>query len=174
MHLALVLVEARALGAEDRQVDVDQQLGVAALGHGVVAGGHDERVDAFGRRIARAGRLQRLPRPVGAARFVVMRMHVVDRIVEPQRQRDFAGAFGERLFPVEPREAFAQVLHRVVVALRLAVAALQFEPQCVVGRGHAQRVPGGGPVRVQRLRCHRGYCSIAALTSWPRSSTDIA
>ncbi|MCY1251725.1 hypothetical protein D9M72_655290 [compost metagenome] len=101
-------------------------------------------------------------------------MHVVDRVVEPQRQRDLAGAFGQRLFLVEPREAFAEVLHRVVLPLRLAVAALQLLLQRVVGRGHAERVPGLCPVRVQRLRCHHRYCSIAALTSWPRSSTDIA
>ena len=75
---------------------------------------------------------------------------------------------------VNAGQAFAQVLHRVVVALWLAVTGLQLREQRFVGRGNAQRAPCVGPVRVQRSGRHGGYCSMAALTSCPRSSTDIA
>jgi hypothetical protein len=64
------------------------------------------------------------------------------------------GVLGIRLLALEPCEAFAQVLHRVVVALRLAVALLQRGAQRVVSRRNAERAPGFGPVRVQRFGCH--------------------
>jgi len=170
--LALVLGEACGRGPEDRQVDVDQQPGIGADRLGVVAGRHHERMQAFGDLGRQARAAGGLPRPVGAARLVVVPMHVVDRVMEPERQRDFGRPLGAVAFARQVDQALAQVLQRVIRTLPFGVAGQQLGQQRIVG-GRTERAPGIGPRRTQSDRVHR-YCSIAARTSRPRSITDIA
>ena len=99
-----------------------------------------------------------------------MALHVVHGIVKPQRQGDFRRMRRRVALTLEMLEAFAEVLLRVIAALRFCVGREQPIAQREVGRG-AQCKPGGIPRR-EAGRLHHG--AIAARISRPSSITDIA
>lgn len=86
----------------------------------------------------------------------------IDRVVEPQRQRHLAGPLRGGLLALEPGQAFAEVLQRVVVALRLGVAALQRVAQRIAlgraGLRDAERAPGGVPIGPQGRARQGRHC----------------
>lgn len=148
--LPFVLGEARRRRTEDRQVDVDQQSRIGFLGLGLVTRGQHQRVHALRRVGTHACIAQCLLRPVGAAFLVVVAVHVVDGVVEPERQRDLGRALCMAALAREAFEAFVQVLQRVVGAMRLAVMCEERIEERV-GRIHAERGPGVGPCGVARV-----------------------
>ena len=123
--LPFVLREARRGSAQDGQVDVGQQGRVRRAGKGAVAGGHDQVVDTVAGLPVESRGAQGRERPLGRACFVVVRANVVDGVVEPQRQLDLVQALRLILEGIGKRQAFAKVLLRVIVALRLAVGVQQ-------------------------------------------------
>ena len=71
------------------------------------------------------GASERGARPVGAATLVVVAADVVDGVVEPERDLDLGRPRCEVATRAEALDALAQVLQRVVAALRLAVRGEQ-------------------------------------------------
>jgi hypothetical protein len=115
--LARVLGKARGGCTQDGQVDVDQQSLIRRGGQGGVAGGHDQVMHALAAGRIDAARRQGLDRPVRRACFVIVALHVVDGVMEPQGQLDVGRLLGMRAQRVEQRQAFVEVLLGVVMAL---------------------------------------------------------
>jgi hypothetical protein len=156
--LACVLGKARSGRAQDGQVDVDQQRLVRRGGQGGVAGGHDQVMHALAAGRIDTARRQGLGRPVRRACFVIVALHVVDGIVEPQSQLDIGRLFGMRTQRAEQRQAFVEVLQCVVVALGFVPRAQQLLAQSG-GRGQVQGCPGCKPARGQQVH---GYIKITS------------
>jgi hypothetical protein len=179
-HLRARLGETFGRGAEDRKIDVEQQVGVGVArgGRGFMPRREHERAHAIGQRaIASRGADSRM-RPLGAARLVVFRARVVHGIVEPQRELHLRGPLREHGGGLQVREALPQVLQRMVVALPLAVGrdelveqALrrdrrsEFAPQALPG---SERDVHGCAARAEAWR------SMDSRTSRPSSITAIA
>src|SRR5436190_20704873 len=124
-HLVLVLVEPGGRRAEDRQVDIDQRLGIGAFRLDRVAGAEDQVRNPLRAILRHAQAKRRVAREIRAERLVVRAVRVVDRIVEPQRKLDLCRASRVRPDLGPALETFIEVLHGMVVALRLAIAAEQ-------------------------------------------------
>ena len=92
---------------------------------GAVAGRQHERDDALDRVGRHPGRVQGASRPFGAARLVVGPADGVHRVVKPERELDLGRLLRVRSMPLEQRQALAQMLERVVVALRRLVRGLE-------------------------------------------------
>jgi hypothetical protein len=112
-------------GAEDCQVDVDQHGRVRIRAGGMVPGCQDQGSDLVDGRLRHAGALQAECGPRGTAFFVVVEIHVINGVVEPERQFDGRGV-AMRAHSVERGEAFFQMLQRMVVAMRFPVAPFHF------------------------------------------------
>ena len=97
-----------------------------------------------------------------------MGLHVVHRVVEPQREFDLAGMVGEVAGAIEQVQAFAQVLQRVVVALGLAPGRDQPVEEAGVAPSQAQRPPSAVPGRQAHAQGN------AFWTSRPSSITAMA
>ena len=86
--------------------------------------------------------------PFSASFFVVLGFRLVDRVVEPEGQLDFAGGPGALDRAVQQGDAFDEVLLRVVVPLGLAVGRQQLLLQAF--RGFATEVvPGAEPRHIK-------------------------
>jgi hypothetical protein len=73
-------------------------------------------------------------RPRRAARFVVVALRIVDRVVEPERDFDLGGMLREIADLVEAGKALFEVLERVIAPMRLAIAADQLFIQPEIGK----------------------------------------
>lgn len=156
--LARVLSKAHVGRAQDGKVNVNQQSLIRRGGQGSVAGGHDQVMHALAAgRIDAAGR-QGLDRPVRRACFVIVALHVVDGVVEPQGQLDIGRLLGMRAQRVEQRQALGEVLQRVVMALGLVPRAQQLLAQAG-GRSQVQGCPSCKPARGQQVH---GYIKITS------------
>ena len=142
--LPRVFSEARGGCAQDGQVDVDQQSLIRRGGQGSVAGGHDQIMHALAAGRIDAASLYCVNGPVRRACFVIVALHVVDSVVEPQGQLDLGRLLGMRAQRVEQRQAFVEVLQRVVMALGFVPRAQQLLAQAG-GWGQVQGCPGCKP-----------------------------
>ena len=111
---------------------------------------HDERIDARDDVGGDAGGGERGTRLLGAAALVVVAVHVVDRVVEPERDLDFGRPLGKVAARREALDALAQVLERVVVAVGLAVRG----EQRVAHRAAVARGGERGPCALPRTLEH--------------------
>ena len=93
----------------------------------------------LGRRGRHARRDQRAVRPFGASFLVAGALDVIDGIVEPQRHLDLLGTLCQIAHLLEQRQAFLEVLLRVVVTLRFGIAGEQ-----LIAQRDAVRVAGPG------------------------------
>ena len=114
------------------------------LGQDFVARGHDEFMHAPADGFGKAGLAQGLDGPLGAAQLVVLAFDVVDGVVEPQRNLHFGRVQRLCLHGFEVRQAFGQMLLRVIVALGLGVSGQQCWQQTFWWRG-PQPLPGAPP-----------------------------
>src|SRR6185436_14995632 len=169
-HLVLVLVEPGGRRAEDRQVDIDQCLGIGAFRLDRVASAQDQvrnplratqRHAKAERRIARQGRAQRL---------VIRAVRVVDGVVEPQRELNLRRASRVRPDLGPARKALIEMLHRMVVTLRLAIAVEQARVQLLqpIRMRYTERCPRGEPAFV---RAHAAQRSTSITCAWILPST---
>jgi hypothetical protein len=115
-NLTLVLVEAGRRGAEDREVGIDEGLGVRTDRLDRVTREHDQLVDAPGGVPPRAERQRGIAGQDRAERFVVAARRVVDRVVEPEGDLDLGCIDGMRAKLRPAVEALGEVLEGVVVA----------------------------------------------------------
>ena len=109
-----------------------------------MTGGHDEGVHAPAGGLAHAVVVQDLDSPACAAQFIVLALDVVDGVMEPERDLHFARVPGLVRHGFEMRQAFAQMLQRVIVALRLGVGGQNGLLQAL-GRRGVKRLPGSPP-----------------------------
>ena len=148
--LRFVLREALLRGAEDRRGRCRP-----AASRRAVSGSAACRV-AITRSCTRvaaasgdAGGEQLVHGPGGAPRLVVVAAHVVDGIVEPERELDLAGRLGEVAHRLEMGEAFGEMLQRVIAPLRLAVGVGEALTQRLVAAARADVAPGAPPRSLQ-------------------------
>jgi hypothetical protein len=87
--------------------------------------------------------------PSGALFLIVLLLRIVDGVVEPQCELDFARMFGEVPRHVELREAFFQVPDSVVAPMRLAVACDENPEELWIGMRRAQFLRQPAPAFVQ-------------------------
>jgi|GEM_PF-3244679 hypothetical protein len=149
---------------QDRQADIDEKRGVGRRWRCGVAGRHDEVVDAPATWRVEAGRIERLHGPLRRARFVIVVMHVIHSVVEPQRQFDFMELprLGVQFF--EQREALPEMLQRMVVALRFAPGSQQ-ALELAGGQRQVQLRPQRLLVRFSvRVRDHGRWLSVILFT----------
>jgi hypothetical protein len=146
-NLRLVLLEPRGRRTENREVHVDQDLGIEADGLHGVAREHDQIVDPLralriGAQLSRGG-----ARPLRAPLLVVVTSSVVDRVVEPEAHVNLGRVLGQRDDVADLLEALDQVLRRVVVAMRLGVSAQNIAVKAPELRGIAdtELAPGLEP-----------------------------
>jgi hypothetical protein len=91
----------------------------------------------------------------------------VDRVVEPQPERDLGRALAHRPEPIERGEALVEVLQRLMGAVRLAMARDQLGERVARRRRPERapaRLPTSVPIGLQR-RLRRGASSLAATQS---------
>ena len=106
------------MGAENGKVDVNDERRIVPGGRSAVASREHKIMHARARFTT-----DRLARPLRAARFVVVTVNVVDRVMEPERKLDFGSLRSERARLVKLLETIFQMPQRVVAAMRLAIGA---------------------------------------------------
>jgi hypothetical protein len=148
----------------------------SSLGLRVVGRGEHQRRHPVGHVGRAAGSQHAVARPLRAALLVVAAARVVDGVVEPQRQFHFGRPPREHRRRVEVGQALAQVLQRVVAAMRLAVGGQQLVEQAAVGvDGSGAQLAPQAPPGLQAQIAHdpppRWY---ASRTSRPSSMTAMA
>ena len=77
---------------------------------------------------------------------------VVDRIMEPECQRDFVKAFSRTASLIQPGETLIEMLERVIAAPTLGIARDEVLVECVVTLRDSQAPPRRAPVL---NGCHR-------------------
>ena len=122
--LPLVFIEPLDRRAEDREIDIDEQLAVSRIGDRVVSGRHDQIADASHDRRRQARAQRHLFGPRRASFFVVLFPNVVDAVMEPERQLDLVRVFGVQPTLREPGEALVEMRQRVILTLRRRVPAI--------------------------------------------------
>lgn len=159
-NLALVLGKTRRRRTQDGEVDIDQKRGVGRRGRRRVAGRHDEVVDAPASVRIEACRIERLHGPLRRTRLVIVGMHVIDGVVEPQRQFDCMGMLRLGVQFLEQRKAFFEMLQHMVVALRLGPGKQQALEQST-GWAATEHRPRRTQMWLQRIHdysCPKAQC----------------
>jgi hypothetical protein len=106
------------VGAENGKVDVNDERRIVPGRRSAVASREHKIMHARARFTT-----DRLARPLRAARFVVVTVNVVDRVMEPERKVNFGRVCGKRARFVKLLETFFQMPQCVVAAMRLAIGA---------------------------------------------------
>ena len=86
-----------------------------------MAGRQDVLRDSFNAGCGHAGVSQRLSRPLGASRLVVMGHDIVDGVMEPERHFHLVRLDRQTAMLRQQQQALRQVLERMVLALRLLI-----------------------------------------------------
>src|SRR6185503_16408686 len=154
-HVALVLVEALRLRAEDREVHVDEHARVRTCGRRLMPRRHDQRCDSLPHRRVEPGAVSNRARPLRTAPLVVMPPRVVHRIVKPQRELDLRGPLRLTANRVEHLEALLEMPLRVVAPMLLGVPPDDIVKEVLRGRG-ADCPPRRAPPFIQRHNAAEG------------------
>src|SRR5690606_8445058 len=125
--LLLVSVEALRRCAEDGKVQVEDQAPVPASGL-VLLGGEDKGGDPLAPLPSDPHSLQPSPGELGAALLVVALPRNVDDVVDPERELHLLRALSEAAPGVQARQAFGDVLQRVVVPPLLPIPGDELVP----------------------------------------------